>query len=135
MTTLYDVKSKELIDLASQRLKDKISKPEYMNYVKSGPGKERPPSDENFWYIRGASVLRQIYMNGPIGVSKLTMRYSNRKEHSVSRKHTVRASSGILRDLLQQLEKAELVKTTPKGRILTDKGKSFIDKISSEIAK
>ncbi len=135
MTNLYDVKPEELVKLASAQLKDKISKPDYINFVKSGAGRERPPSDPDFWYIRAASILRQVYINGPIGVSRLRTKYGNAKSHTVHRKHSVRASGSIIRDLLQELEKAKLVKNTPAGRVITPEGTSFMDKLSGEIKK
>lgn len=50
-----------------------------------------------------------------------------------------KASGKITRTILQQLEKAELIKFTEKGihkgRIITPKGKSLLDKASKEIAK
>ena len=38
-----------------------IEKPEFINYVKSGAHAERRPEQQNFWYLRLASLLRQAY--------------------------------------------------------------------------
>jgi small subunit ribosomal protein S19e len=134
MSNVYDVKPSELISAAAEALKDKIKKKEYINYVKSGAGKERPPQQENFWYIRSASLLRQVYLNGPIGVQRLSTRYGNRKEHSVHRRHHVAAARGIIRDMLQELENAKLIKRDKVGRVITPQGRSFLDKIATQIA-
>ncbi|HIP62762.1 MAG TPA: 30S ribosomal protein S19e, partial [Archaeoglobus profundus] len=40
-----------------------------------------------------------------------------------------------IRKALQQLEKAGFVKKTPEGRVVTPKGRSFLDKIATEIKK
>ncbi len=133
MTNLNDVKPEQLVAAASIKLKDVMTKPDYINFVKSGAGKERPPISPDFWFMRSASILRQVYINGPIGVSKLRTKYGNSKGHTVHRKHSVRAGGSIIRDIFQQLEKAELVKNTPSGRIITPKGMSFLDKVSREI--
>ena len=130
MPNVYDVKASKLVGAVAAQLKDKIKKPEYINYVKSGANRERPPTDPDFWYVRGASVLRQVYINGPVGVSKLRTRYGSRKEHSVHRRHHVGAGGGIIRDLFQELERAQLVKSTKEGRVITPKGRSFVDKIA-----
>ena len=37
--------------------------PEWVYFVKSGPAKERPIDDPDFWHKRAASILRQIYKN------------------------------------------------------------------------
>ena len=133
MANIFDVNASEVTRLAAERLKDKIKKPAYIDFVKSGPGRERVPQDQDFWYFRSASILRQVYINGPIGVSRLRTRYGNRKDHVVHRHHHVKAGGSIIRDSLQELERANFVKNTKAGRIITPRGKSFIDKICKEM--
>ena len=133
MATVYDVKSSDVVGLVAERLKDKIKQPAYIGLVKSGAGKERLPSSPDFWYTRSASILRQVYVNGPVGVSRLRTRYGNRKEHVVHRKHHVNAGGSIIRDALIELEKAGYVKNTKSGRVMTPQGRSFMDKICKEI--
>lgn len=135
MANVYDVKASEVVRLAAERLKDKLSKPAYIDFVKSGANRERVPQDVNFWYVRSASILRQVYLNGPIGVSRLRTRYGSRQEHTIHRRHHIRAGGSIIRDALQGLEKLEYVKNTKAGRVITAKGKSFLDKIAKEINK
>ena len=134
MPNAYDVKASKLVVATATELKGMIKKPEYINYVKSGAHRERVPSDPDFWYTRGASILRQVYINGPIGVSRLRTRYGARKEHSMHRKHHVRAGGGIIRDLFQSLEGVGLIKRTPAGRVLTPKGMAFMDKIAKGLS-
>lgn len=134
MANVYDVKGSELVKIAAQKLKDKIKKPDYINYVKSGAHRERPPQDPDFYYMRTASVLRQVYLNGPLGVSRLRTRYGGRKEHTaVHRHHHVAAGGSIIRDAFNSLEEQNLIKKTKKGRVITPQGKSFLDKIAKEI--
>ena len=61
-------------------------------------------------------------------------RYGSKKNRGQKPEKFVRAGGKIIRTILQQLEKAELVKKAEiknkKGRTLTPKGKSFLDKIS-----
>lgn len=134
MSNVYEVKSADLVKLAAQRLKEKkLPKPSYIDYVKSGPSKERVPADKDFWYMRSASVLRQVYLNGPIGVSKLRTRYGGRKEHVVHRHHHMKAGGSIIRDAMIELEKLKLVQNTKAGRVITPQGKSFLDKVANEL--
>ncbi len=135
MTTVYDVKASDLVNAAASKLKDMIKKPEYLNYVKSGADKERPPVDPNFWYIRNASILRQIYLNGPIGISKLRTRYGGRREHVIHAHHHRKAGGSIISDSFKGLEEIKFIKKTNEGRVITPAGKSFLDKVSTEIAK
>jgi len=134
MANVYDVKSSEVIRLAAERLKEKKMKvPYYVGFVKSGANRERVPQDPDFWYVRSASILRQVYLNGPIGVSKLRTRYGSRKEHVVHRRHHTKAGGSMIRDSFMELEKLGYVKNTKSGRIITPQGKSFMDKICKEL--
>ena len=81
MANIHEAESSELISRVADKLKkEEIKKPAYIDYVKTGAGKERIPSSPDFWYIRCASILRQAYINGPIGVSKLRTRYGGQEE-------------------------------------------------------
>lgn len=133
MSSIYDVKGSDLVKNAAAKLKEKMKKPAYIDFVKSGPGKERVPQDPDFWYVRSASVLRQVYLNGPVGVSRLRTRYGSRKEHVVHRRHHKPSGGSIIRDALQALEKLNYVKNTKEGRVITPAGKSFMDNIAKEL--
>lgn len=133
MSSVLDVKGSELVKLAAQRLKGTLKKPDYLNYVKSGAHRERVPNDPDFWFMRSASILRQVYLNGPIGVSSLRTRYGGQKGHRVHRHHHVRAGGSVISDAFAQLEAASLIKKTKRGRVITPQGKSFLDKLSKEL--
>ncbi|MDE1762342.1 MAG: 30S ribosomal protein S19e [Candidatus Micrarchaeota archaeon] len=134
MANVFDVDASALIKRASEQLKAKgVSKPAYVDYVKSGASRERVPMDADFFYMRSASVLRQVYINGPIGISKLRTRYGTRKMHSIHRHHHMRAGGSVIKDAFSALEKLNYVKKTPKGREITPAGKSFMDKLSNEL--
>jgi small subunit ribosomal protein S19e len=117
--------------LATELKKHKeFSAPEWVQFVKSGRGKQRPIEDENFWHNRAASVLRQIYLRGTVGVQRLRTRYGNRKNRGKQPAHFAPASGKILRLILQQAEAAELLTKSEgkvKGRMLTEKGKKLLE--------
>ena len=139
MPTMYDVDSQELILKVAEELKKipEIKPPEWALFVKTGMHKERPPVNNDWWYVRTASVLRTVYRLGPIGVSKLRTKYGGKKNRGAKKEHFYKGSGSILRKSLQQLEKAGFVKFAEKGvhkgRIVTPKGKSFLDKIATQI--
>jgi small subunit ribosomal protein S19e len=136
MANVYQVEPGKLIGVAAQRLKAKgIAKPKYIDYVKSGPSRERIPDNKDFWYVRSASILRQVYLSGPIGVERLRTRYGSRKGHVVSRHHHANAGGSIITDSLNALEKAGYIKKGKSGREITPSGKSFLDKIANEITR
>ena len=139
MKTMYDADPQELIEKAADELKKipEIKAPAWAPFVKTGMHKERPPANDNWWYLRTASLLRTIYRLGPIGVSKLRTKYGGKKNRGVKKEHFYKGSGSILRKALQQLEKAGFAKFADKdlhkGRVITPKGKSFLDKIAGQI--
>jgi len=127
-----------LIDALAEYLKENVEEvkpPEWAAYVKTGSHKERVPDDPEWWYKRCASLLRKIYLEGPVGVERLRTYYGGRKNMGTVREHFRKAGGAILRNALQQLEAAGLVKTTPRGRVITPKGMSVVDKVAAEVFK
>ena len=100
--------------------------------------KERPPVKNDWWYVRAASILRKIYRLGPIGVSKLRVNYGGKKNRGYKPEHFYKGSGNILRKVMQQLEKEGFVKidlkSRHKGRVITAKGKKFLDDIAGKIS-
>ncbi len=136
MANVYNVDGSALIKKTAEKLKEQgIAKPKYVGFVKSGPSRERVPKDSDFWYVRCASLLRQIYINGPVGISRLRTRYGTRKAHVVTRQHHMRSGGSMIKDAFDVLEKLNYIKKTPKGRVITPAGRSFLDKISNELIK
>ena len=141
MGTIYNTDQSELIEKASEELKkiESIEAPDWALFVKTGMHKERPPMNNDWWYIRSAAVLRQVYRLGPIGVSKLRARYGGKKNRGVKREHFYKGSGSIARKILQQLEKEGFVKkdlkNVHKGRSITAKGKKFLDDVAATISK
>ena len=109
--------------------------PEWAMFVKSGVAKQRVPQDDDFWYVRTASILRQLYVHGVVGVSRIKTRYGSRKNRGKRPDKFRKASGKIIRTILQQAEAAELVEKVlvrQFGRRLTQKGRDFLDSITVE---
>ena len=139
MTTVYDVPADILIDRLSKYLKENVREvrpPEWAAYVKTGSHVERAPHNPDWWYVRAASILRKLYIKGPIGVSRLRKLYGGRKRRGVKPAHFRRAGGSIIRHILQQLEEAGLAeKDGNRGRILTPKGRSLLDAMAARIKR
>ncbi|MGC8548018.1 MAG: 40S ribosomal protein S19 [Candidatus Micrarchaeia archaeon] len=136
MSSVNEVGSQKLVELVAEKLQQQnLQKPRYVDFVKSGAGKERVPEQENFWFVRSAAILRQLYLHGPVGVSRLRTYFGNRKRHrSIVRHHHYKASGSIISDSLASLEKLGYVAKTKKGRVITAKGKSLLDKAANELS-
>ncbi len=147
MTTVYDVPADLLIAKLAKYLKEKVkevSPPPWAKFVKTGVHKERPPQDPDWWYVRCASILRKLYLKGPIGVERCRKFYGGRKDRGHAPEHTYKGSGAIIRKAFQQLEAAGLVEKVKKeikgkevivGRGLTRKGRSLLDSLAHEVAK
>jgi len=138
---MYAMQANELIDKAAEELKkiDELKPPVWAGFVKTGVHKERPPTRLDWWYVRAAAVLRTIYRMGPIGVQKLRTKYGGRHRRGHKQPKFAKASGNILRKILQQLEKARLVKKGEagihKGRVITAQGKKLLDEIGKAAVK
>lgn len=136
MPTVYDIPASVLIRRLAQDLKTrkKITPPDWALYVKTGAHKERAPDDPDWWYIRCASILRKIYLYGPIGTQRLRIQYGGRKRRGVKPNKFRKGSGSVIRTALQQLERAGFIrKQGSKGRVLTDVGRSYMDKLSAKL--
>ncbi|MFH1100830.1 MAG: 30S ribosomal protein S19e [Methanobacteriota archaeon] len=136
MTTTYDIPAKDLIDALHKKLQNEkaVAPPEWSKYVRTGVHTEKSPVDKNWWYTRCASVLRKIYISNGIGVQRLREEYGGYRDRG-SKPNRARAGSGaIIRTMVQQLEEAGYVMTIRgKGRVLTGKGRSFLDNTAHEV--
>jgi small subunit ribosomal protein S19e len=137
MATVYDVPHSNIIKSVSDKLKKikGVSPPDYAKYVKTGGSREHHPYEDDWWFVRCASILRKLYDKGPLGVNHLSHLYGGKKNRGVRPEKRMNGSRSIIKDALSQLEAISLVKTTKKGRVLTPKGVSFLDKTAQEIKK
>ena len=136
MVKALEVNPGKLIEKVSAELEKEaeIKSPSWAPFVKTGRHKERPPADANWWHVRSAAVLRSVAKLGPIGVSKLTVKYGGKPNRGHKPGRFYRGSGSIARKVLQQLEKAGLVrqaqKGTYKGRVITKKAAGILNKAS-----
>jgi small subunit ribosomal protein S19e len=135
MVTVQDVKAEPLIQDVAEDLEEEFDQPDWANFARTGVGRERTPDQDNWYFIRAAAILRRIYNDGPLGVSKLRTIYGGRKNHGHGPEHHSKASGKVIRTALQNLEEAGYVETEEgEGRKITDKGRSFLDEKASELA-
>ncbi len=136
---MLDVNQNKLITALAAELKRQnvVVPPDWAAFVKTGHHRERTPVDENWWYTRAASVLRTVYVRGPIGTEKLRVRYGGRKNRGVAPDRFYAAGGNHLRKILQQLEAAKLVeqavKAGHKGRVITPLGRKLLHAVAGVV--
>ena len=135
MAVVYDVPATVFVVKAGQKLKEtgKVLAPEWVADVKTGSHRQLPPTQPDWFYTRCASILRRIYMDGPVGVQRLRSLYGGSKNRGVKPDRHERSGGSVIREALQQMEKAGYVKTVKGGRIVTAQGMAFLDKVATEI--
>jgi small subunit ribosomal protein S19e len=141
MATVYEVSAGDLIPAAAKDLKEnvKLKKPLWAEYVKTGSHADKMPEDPDWWFHRAASVLRKVYINGPVGVQSLRVAYGSTKNRGVKPQAFTKAGGKNVRVILQEFDKlgfTEKVITKGQcGRRVTSKGQSYLDKIAGNLLK
>ncbi|XP_064595640.1 small ribosomal subunit protein eS19-like [Liolophura sinensis] len=113
----------------------KMKVPDWVDIIKLGRFKELAPYDDDWYYIRAASVCRHLYIRSPVGVGSFTKIYGGRKRNGTCPSHFCRSTRSVARKILQSLEGLKLVEkdAASGGRRLTAQGRKDLDIIASQI--
>ncbi|KAJ3281994.1 40S ribosomal protein S19 [Borealophlyctis nickersoniae] len=137
-TTVKDVSAHAFVKAYAAYLKrtGKLEVPKWVDLVKTGAYKELAPYDQDWFYVRAASVARHIYLRNGVGVGALKKKYGGRQNRGSRPHHSAVASGSIGRKVLQALEKIKVLEKDPNGgrRISTD-GQKDLDRIAQQIVK
>jgi len=137
LPTPYDVPASLLIERLARHLReevDEIVPLTWASVVKTGSHAYRPPQNPDWWFIRCASLLRKIYVKGPVGIERLRSEYGGRIDRGVKPEHVRKGGGAIIRKALQQLQAAGLVEPLRnRGRVVTNDGRRLLDRLSTEI--
>jgi len=95
LAVVYDVPATAFVVKAGQKLKEsgKVQAPEWAADVKTGTHRQYPPTQQDWWYTRCASILRRIYIDGPVGVQRLRSLYGGKKNRGVKPDRHERAAA------------------------------------------
>ena len=139
MVTVRDVPAEILIEKTAEYLKNNVSvvkPPNWALFAKTGPHKERVPDNPDWWYFRAAAMLRKLYLaEEPMGIEKFRVIFGGLKRRGSAPPHFRKCGGSSIRKILQQLEKAGLVKKVDRGRVISDEGKKLLDRIAFEVFK
>ena len=137
MAKVYDVPADILINRLSEILKkEDIPAPVWASFVKTGTHADKPPQNSEWWHVRCASILRKIYLHGPLSVNELRSMYGGGRPVGYGAAHHKDASGAIIRNAIHGLEKLGYVeKVEKKGRIISKQGMQKLDRLATEILK
>jgi small subunit ribosomal protein S19e len=123
--------------LASElRTRNAVHPPPWATFVKTGVHKQRAPTQTDWWYLRSASVLRKVYLQGTVGIQRLSAEYGGKRDRGSAPYHARSGSRSVMREIVQQLEKAGLLQPyKTRGRRVTGEGAKLLDAVSRDVLK
>lgn len=135
MVSIHDADAPALVAKAAEELKEKMEMPSWARMVKTGTSRQRQPEQNDWWYLRAASMLRRVYVDGPVGVSRLRSYYGGLHRRGHKPAHKAKAGGKIIRTILADLEKAGYVKKAEKkkGRVITGAGEKFLNSVAKQL--
>nr|CCA22674.1 40S ribosomal protein S193 putative [Albugo laibachii Nc14] len=137
-----DVSAADFIKAYADHLKrsGKMELPSWSDVVKTASFKEHSPYDPDWYYIRAASIARKVYLRQHTGVGSLRKVYGGGASRGVKRKHFQKASGGLIRHILHQLEEMKVVEKCAEGvnkggRRISSHGQQDLDRIAGQVVK
>ncbi|GKA98125.1 40S ribosomal protein S19-3-like protein [Tanacetum coccineum] len=127
--TVKDVSPHEFVKAYAAHLKrsGKMELPNWSDIVKTDTFKELAPYDP-------ASMARKIYLRGGLGVGAFQRIYGGSKRNGSAPPHFCKASGGIARHILQQLQTMNIVDFDAKGgRKITSNGRRDLDQVAGRV--
>jgi small subunit ribosomal protein S19e len=137
MVSIKDVPAQQFVDKLKEELKkvEQLKPPKWIAFAKTGSHRERPPQQKDFWYIRAASLMRRLAVEGNVGIERLRTYYGGKRRRGHKPARSKRAGGSNLRKILQQLETAGLVVKGKKGRKLTPQGQKLLSAVEKAMKK
>jgi small subunit ribosomal protein S19e len=131
-----DVSARAFIQAYADHLKnsDKFELPVWADTVKTAVFKELAPYGDDWYYIRAASIARKVYLQPGIGVGQLQRWYGGSYHKGTRTEHFRKASRGIIRSVLLQLEEMKVTeKLENGGRQISRVGQQDLDRIAGSV--
>jgi len=131
-----DVAARPFIEAYAEHLKnsDKFELPVWSDTIKTACFKELAPYGEDWYYIRAASIARKVYLRPGVGVGMLQKWYGGTYRRGARTEHFRKASAGIIRSVLIQLEEMKVIeKSENGGRQISTVGQQDLDRIAGSV--
>ncbi|KAH8043705.1 hypothetical protein JL720_17328 [Aureococcus anophagefferens] len=94
---------------------DRFEIPKWCDLVKTGVHKELAPTNEDWYFVRAASIARKVYLKPGIGIGALRKWYGGQYRRGSRAKCYQKAAAGVIRSVLQQLEETKVLEKTATG--------------------
>ncbi|KAI2631037.1 40S ribosomal protein S19 [Hypoxylon sp. NC1633] len=137
--SVRDVDAQKFINAYAAFLKrqGKLPIPGWVDTVKTGPSRELPPQNIDWFYVRAAAVARHVYMRKTVGVGRLRKAHGTAKNRGTRPSKHVDGSASVDRKIMQALEKIGVLEQDEEvgGRRITQSGQRDLDRIAQTTAE
>ncbi|KAK8801974.1 hypothetical protein WA158_006369 [Blastocystis sp. Blastoise] len=93
----------------------KLDLPKNHEFMKTRVHNELSPLDDDWYYVRAAAIARRVYLRPGCGVGALREVFGSKKDNGVRKGHFAKATGGIIRHCMHNLEKLGLMKVSENG--------------------
>lgn len=120
-TGVRDVAAAKFVAAYAAHLKKsgKVELPKWVDLVKTGTFQELAPYDQDWFFVRAASIARKIYLRGGIGIGRLKRMYGGSKRNAPSASHFATGSGSVARHAVHALEKLGVIEKDKNGYVLS----------------
>jgi small subunit ribosomal protein S19e len=136
LTTPHDVPASKFIDRLAKYLRENVDEVQplpWSTFAKTGTHVEKQPQNPNWWYTRAASILRKVYIHGPIGLENLRSDYGGRKNRGSKPNRVTKAGGSGMQNTAASNGLVQM--TRPKGRVVTPKGRKLMQEVAGDLSK
>jgi small subunit ribosomal protein S19e len=116
-TGVRDIAAAKFVAAYAAHLKKsgKVELPKWVDLVKTGTFQELAPYDQDWFFVRAASIARKIYLRGGIGIGRLKRIYGGSKRNNPSASHFRTGSGSVARHAVHALEKLGVIEKDKNG--------------------
>lgn len=125
---IYEVRPERFNVALKSYLKssNKIVLPQDYDIIKTGESRELAPSDDDWYYMRAASIVRQIAKKGGVTSEFLAEKYGSRKNRGCRPSKYVPAHREIGDSVLENLKNMGWINPANSKDMLTEQGKTVV---------